>query len=113
MNERLRMCSGCQRHVFAREAACPFCGATVPRGEGGPSVGSALVVATAVALGVAAAGCDNKPAQGPINAPTDSSATPTPTPTGSSSAAPNTTAPEPLPRGPQNPAPIYGGPPPP
>ena len=59
-------CSGCQRHVQANEAACPFCGATLSKVNpcngrcSGPTAArvakAALVAAGAAILGV---GCSS------------------------------------------------------
>jgi hypothetical protein len=110
MTDRLTMCPACQRHVFAHERACPFCSAKLD-GGGGSVARTATVVAAAVAVGIAASACggDTPAPQQPNNLPTTTSTTPSPTPptTGSN------TTPTPPNRGDHNPAPVYGGAPPP
>ncbi len=61
------LCSGCKRHVFASESACPFCGIGFASTNASvtPTMGSELsraqryVVGAAIAASVATAGCSS------------------------------------------------------
>ncbi len=60
------LCPGCKRHVFGREASCPFCGLAISDGSGGsplpapaPELSRAqrYLVGAAIAATFATAGC--------------------------------------------------------
>ena len=66
LSSHLVPCSGCSRHVRAREAACPFCGAALPdavRASSPPRrvVGrlsrAGIIAAGAAAAAIAATSC--------------------------------------------------------
>ncbi len=101
MTDKLMSCPECNRHVFERDAECPFCKAALPAER--RSALRAVATAAAVAMSVAAAAaCGDKPTPsvpGGSGVPTvDGGAAPTPSVPGN--------------RGDQAPAPVYGGPPP-
>ena len=78
MAGELVRCEGCKRHVFAKEAACPFCHASL----GGSGLGLAAVALTA---GLSLAGCPAPPAPVyggppvPVETPTGTTVTTAPT----------------------------------
>ncbi len=98
MADKLMSCPECNRHVFERDAECPFCKAAIRR-----STGRTVATIAAVAMSVAAAAaCGDKPTPSVPGVPTvDGGDAPT---------APTTSVPGG--RGDKTPAPVYGGPPP-
>ncbi|MRG98386.1 hypothetical protein [Polyangium spumosum] len=70
------LCPSCKRHVFAREASCPFCGLAISAISTEPGAARAsatqemsraqrYLVGAAIAATVAVAGCNSKPARDP------------------------------------------------
>ena len=111
MSERLKPCTQCNRHVFESETSCPFCGSKSHAAR------ASVVMAVALTVGLAATACGGgQTAQPPANDTTQTMVTP---PSGVTTAPPATgTAPapsasaKPPKRGGDEPATIYGGPPP-
>ncbi len=94
MAGELVRCEGCKRHVFAGDAACPFCKAPLGR----DALGLGLAATVALSAGLSLAGCTAAPAPvygGP------------PAPVETATAAPTATTP------PNISVPAYGMPPPP
>jgi hypothetical protein len=97
MTNALVLCEGCKRHVFAHEAACPFCRASLGAGSRG------LAAAALLSAGLSLAGCG----RGPEPPAAVYGGPPQPLNT-----APQSAPPPPAPPPSAIPAPAYGGPPP-
>lgn len=67
MTFALVLCGSCRRHVFADDAACPFCGAARDPGRVSSRTGATLALAAGVLL-TSGAAC--REARGPIAEPT-------------------------------------------
>jgi hypothetical protein len=76
MARELVLCEGCKRHVFAKEATCPFCHTALSSG------GHGLTAAVALSAGLSLAGCTPPapvyggpppPAETPVTAQTSAS----------------------------------------
>jgi hypothetical protein len=98
MSSALIQCESCKRHVFAQEAACPFCRA--PLGGGGRGLAAVIVLSAGLSL----AGCNtpeapSMPAYGVAPPPLTAAPVTTATATATATAMPP-------------PVPAYGGPPP-